>query len=176
MKYWYDAEFEEAGTVIIPISLGIVSEDDRELYLINTEYMQSYIDLEGYHWRGNPSIITPWLCQNVCDKISQDEVNVFGLGYEDWGLEIEAFISNDGNIVSRKDVELWGWYGAYDHVMLCQVYGTMIQLPEPIPMFTNEIEQLRKGEEELERDLDRFPLHNALSDAKYQRALYQHWL
>lgn len=176
MKYWYDCEFESNETTIIPISIGIIAEDERQLYLINKEYMQSYIDLEGYHWRGHTSVITPWLWQNVCDQISQEDVNKFGLDHESWGDEIVDFISNDLTISSRDNVELWGWYAAYDHVMLCQTYGQMIDLPEPIPMFTNEIEQLRNGAEELERDLDKFPLHNALSDAKYQRALYNHWL
>lgn len=176
MKNWYDCEFESDETTIIPISIGLVSEDNRELYLINKEYMQSYIDLEGYHWRGNPSIITPWLCQNVCDQISQEDVNEFGLDYESWGDAILSFISNDYSIESRDEVELWGWYGAYDHVMLCQTYGRMIDLPQPIPMFTKEIEQIRYGAEELERDLVKFPEHNALSDAKYQRALYEYWI
>jgi hypothetical protein len=37
MLYWLDTEFIEDGVTIDLISIGIVAEDGRELYLLNWE-------------------------------------------------------------------------------------------------------------------------------------------
>jgi len=170
-RYFYDLEFEEDGTTIIPISIGMTSDDNRDLYLINREYMQSYIDLEGYEWRGNPSVITPWLSKNVCNHISQESIDLFGFDYEDWGPIILNFISDGGRIKSRDDVELWAYFAAYDHVSLAQNWGPMIQLPEPIPMFTRDL----KAEIVKNRDIPFRPEieHHALWDAKWNKQVWE---
>ncbi len=175
MKYFIDTEFEENGTTIIPVSLGIKAEDGRELYLINREYMSTYYNLESYQWRGIQSEPSSWLHNNVLQLISKEDTEKFGVPYEKWGSIIQTFISKNGKYKSRNEIELWGWYSAYDHVLLAQIYGPMINLPEPIPMFTNDLETIRNEQEVLERDLNKFPEHNALSDAKYQEDLYWHW-
>jgi hypothetical protein len=54
--------------------------------------------------------------------------------------QLAAFISAYGP--SRGEHELWAYYGAYDHVMLAQLWGRMINLPPAIPMFTRELMQL----------------------------------
>lgn len=171
-RYFYDFEFEEDGDTIIPISLGMVSEDGRELYLINKGYMQSYIDLEGYHWKGKyASVLTPWLCENVCDKISQEDINKYGEEWEDWGPIVLDFISKGGKITSRSYVELWGYYVSYDHVALAQIFGKMIDLPEPIPMYSHELKQIIPSRERI-----RFTPadeHNALSDAHWNKAVWE---
>lgn len=170
-RYFYDFEFEEDGTTIIPISLGMTSEDGRDLYLVNKGYMQSYIDLEGYEWRGHPSVLTNWLCINVCDYIPQEDVNKFGVNYEDWGPIILDFISDGGRIKSRDDVELWAYFAAYDHVSLAQNWGPMIKLPEPIPMFTRDL----KAEIVKNKDIPFKPEieHHALWDAKWNRRVWK---
>ena len=38
--------------------------------------------------------------------------------------------------------ELYGYYSAYDHVVLCWLFGHMIDLPKGFPMFTNDIQQM----------------------------------
>ena len=37
MRYFYDCEFIEDGTTIDLVSIGIVAQDGRELYLVSTE-------------------------------------------------------------------------------------------------------------------------------------------
>ena len=37
--------------------------------------------------------------------------------------------------------ELWAWIGAYDHVVLVQLWGTMPELPEVLPRYTRELRQ-----------------------------------
>lgn len=170
MKYFYDFEFEENGITIIPISIGIVSEDDRQLYLINEDYF--YV----------PNIFsspTQWLVDNVLKYIDAEQIEKHGLAYDQWGDKVIDFISDGGRYTSRDEIELYAWYEAYDHVALAQIWGPMINLPEPIPMFTREIEDFRqslsKKQKVLERDYDKYPEHHALYDALYQRDLYNEW-
>jgi len=177
VKYFYDLEFEDNGQYIIPISLGMVSADDRELYLINAEYIQSWIDLEPYYWKNaHASEPNKWLATNVINPII-DGSDYYAFTRLFWWLPIVLeFISDSGKYMNREQIELWGYYGAYDHVCLAQLFGPMIKLPEPIPMFTHEIMQLKRGQSLPMRDLAKFPEHNALADAKYQKLIYESWV
>ena len=72
-------------------------------------------------------------------------------------------------ILATPGRELWAWYAAYDHVVLCQLWGTMVQLPKGVPMWTNDLKQ------EAERlGNPRVPEqesgeHDALADARHSR-------
>ena len=37
--------------------------------------------------------------------------------------------------------ELWAWIGAYDHVVLAQLWGDMSSLPSDMPRYTRELRQ-----------------------------------
>ena len=50
--------------------------------------------------------------------------------------DLLAFLTGPG-----EEIELWAWFGAYDHVALCQLWGAMPALPRPIPRFTRELRQ-----------------------------------
>lgn len=65
-------------------------------------------------------------------------------------------------------IELWADYAAYDHVALAQLWGRMIDLPNGIPMYTNDLQQLaaRLGSE-WKPDQAPEDTHNALADAWY---------
>lgn len=96
-------------------------------------------------------------------------------------------------------VELYAWYGAYDHVALCWLFGKMLELPDHMPMFTNDLKQendrvyiaLKKEHDDYFKDSpklkqafisklklhDNYPrqagtLHDALEDAKWNRRLH----
>lgn len=63
--------------------------------------------------------------------------------------------------------------GAYDHVALCQLWGPMTALPQPVPRFTLELKQLWN-------DLGRPAMpkrpadsHDALVDARFNLARYR---
>lgn len=173
MRYHYDCEFEDDGVAIIPISIGIVSDDDRHLYLVNEEYVTSFYEMRAYYWKDLSAVGTVWLTENVMNKISIDDPNL--VPYEQWDQKIVDFISNNGEYKSRDEVELWGYYAAYDHVLLAQVFGPMIGLPEVIPMFTHEIMQIRRGQKLPWRDREKYPEHHALYDAIYQKRIYEDW-
>ena len=55
MKYFLDTEFIEDGKTIDLISIGIVAEDNRSLYLINSEC----------DW----SKASPWVLENVLEPM-----------------------------------------------------------------------------------------------------------
>jgi hypothetical protein len=76
--------------------------------------------------------------------------------------DLLAFLTGPG-----EEIELWAWFGAYDHVALCQLWGAMPALPRPIPRFTRE---LRQRWDDLDQPL--LPpkptgTHDALVDARY---------
>lgn len=71
-------------------------------------------------------------------------------------------------------IELWADYAAYDHVALAQLWGPMIALPDGIPMFTNDLQQLARAVGMADYRPDQAPedAHNALADARYALDLY----
>jgi hypothetical protein len=76
---------------------------------------------------------------------------------------------------AEVEVELWADYGAYDHVALAQLWGAMIALPAGVPMYTNDLQQLRRtvGDLQYRPDVDPDAEHNALADAWYALDLYR---
>jgi hypothetical protein len=69
------------------------------------------------------------------------------------------------------DVELWAWYGAYDHVALCWLWGRMIDLPDGVPMWTNDLRQERHRLGNPEMPTQEAGEHNALEDARHNRTM-----
>jgi hypothetical protein len=83
--------------------------------------------------------------------------------------DLEGFFDIDG----AEPIELWAWVGAYDHVVLCQLWGPMTDLPPAMPRFTRELRQLweDRGRPRLPR---RSPdVHDALVDARDQLRRYR---
>jgi hypothetical protein len=172
MKYFYDTEFVEDGVTIDLVSIGIVAEDGREYYAVSSEF-----NLEKFRAR-------PWMMENVWPSLP---VTAYGTST---GKSDQAFNYGHPSVRSRETIsrevyrflmddphgtlpELWAWYGAYDHVALCQLYGKMIDLPAGIPMWTNDLRQ------EVHRldCMDTLPeqaagKHNALEDARHLRDNY----
>ena len=77
--------------------------------------------------------------------------------------DLETFFDIDGD----ESIELWAWVSAYDHVVLCQLWGPMTDLPPSIPRFTRELRQFWE-----ERGCPRMPprpreAHDALVDARH---------
>lgn len=167
-RYWYDCEFHEDGTTIDLISIGIVCEDGREYYAVNSE-----ADWERI--RANK-----WLCENVVPHlplVGGVRHLAYGIGYSfhvtrrDTRVKPKWVIGNEVRdfLLAAPEPELWAWYGAYDHVALCQLWGRMIDLPPGIPMWTNDLKQevTRLGNPTLPAQED--AEHDALADARHLR-------
>lgn len=174
MKIFHDWEFLEDGQRIYPISVGMVAEDGRELYLVNAEMPASLI------------VDRPWLMENVMPWIPQRDDYVAGqlIGKSiDWAhpdvmplhfirTAVREFIA------ATSDPELWAWFGAFDHVCLAWLYGPMVAMPPEIPWFTNDIRTLAllAGPASMEdRPKHTGREHHALDDAKHDRELFRHF-
>lgn len=173
MRYWYDCEFLEDGRTIDLISIGIVAEDGRELYLVND-------DADWYRVAQHE-----WLMANVVPHLPVAVGPMRGLLprpamtlYPDyahpavWPRQVIADRVGEFITGGRAENELWAWYGAYDHVALCQLWGRMIDLPPAIPMFTRDLKQehVRLGSPPMPKQLD--GEHDALADARHNRLMF----
>jgi hypothetical protein len=175
----YDCEFLEDGRTIDLISMGMVDDSGREFYAVNREAPWKRI---AKH---------PWLPDNVVPHLPRlhgDErlhrwcLSRYGRRHNPCMLDfahphmmsrqriaqrVADFVLLDG-----PKVELWADYAAYDHVALAQLFGTMMDLPAGVPMFTHELMQLweRAGRPEKPKQSDE---HNALADARHGMAIWR---
>ncbi|WP_026919539.1 polyadenylate-specific 3'-exoribonuclease AS [Gordonia shandongensis] len=153
MRYFYDTEFIEDGTTIELVSIGVVGEDGREFYAVSTDF--------------DPARAGQWVRANVLDKLPSPADRA-------WRSR-RAIRENLFDFLTEPDddVELWAWVGAYDHVVLCQLWGSMTELPREMPRFTRELKQHWEcaGRPELPpvpRDA-----HDALADARHNLAKWR---
>jgi hypothetical protein len=151
MRIHYDVEFLEDGRSIDLISIGMVADDGRELYAVNED-----IDVgTQFHER---ILKHPWLMANVVPHLPLLERRDGWPPYELAKGQQKARFALDGRsntvqpmrmirnqvrdfVLEAASPELWAWYGAYDHVALCQIFGRMIDLPKGFPWWTNDLKQ-----------------------------------
>jgi hypothetical protein len=168
MRIYYDTEFLEDGKTIELISIGLVREDGQEYYAVNRDMPVRRIRKHA------------WLMDNVVPHLPQPHgdwrnhmprrwlFNQYDLAVkprQKIADEVASFIQ------SVNQPQLWAWYGAYDHVALCQLWGRMIDLPDGVPMFTNDLKQeaVRLGNPKMPKQAE--GEHNALADAKHNLAM-----
>lgn len=196
MKYFLDFEFIEGfhkplfgkrRHFIDLISIGIVSEDNRGLYFLSSEY--NYNDADE------------WVKENVILKAYQHAVNgdnrnryssntfhkSYGIPVKDICKEVLRFIGDD------KDIFFYGYYSDYDWVLFCSMFGRMIDLPQGFPMYCRDLKQMfddkispleikaigyEKAVERL-KNKNGYPKqsneHLAINDAAWNKELYN-WL
>lgn len=179
MKYFLDTEFIEDGKTIDLISIAIVSEDDRSLYLQNTEC--------NFHKASD------WVWRNVFPHLLHFNLRGARSCHErkesyDSGLGTRTLTKCSDNADdpcpwrTRKEIaeavksfcafehadckpEFWGYYADYDWVVFCQLFGTMMDLPKGYPMYCRDLKQwadvLDAGLPKPEIDV-----HHALHDAE----------
>lgn len=175
MRVFYDLEFVERGNQL-PLQLisgAYVAEDGRELYVINEECISNVMR-------------DPWLSINVAPSLpislDQSGPGNFITQWDPKNPEYDNVFSMDALVDQVKafllscckdsKLELWAYYGAYDHVVHSQLFGRMVDLPAEFPMWTHELMQ------EIERDPDMVlpaqpsPAHHALQDARWNRDVF----
>jgi len=170
MRIYYDTEFLEDGETIELISIGMVAEDGREYYAVNRKMPIRRIRRNSWLMEnvvpglprayGERRMTQPkrWL-YDYASPLSKEPIKIAG--------EVADFIR------ATPDVELWASYGAYDHVALAQLWGSMINLPDGIPMWTNDLQQEAARLGLTDADLPRQPdgHHNALADARHNKVV-----
>ena len=182
-RYFYDTEFVEDGVTIDLVSIGIMAEDGREFYGVSSEFDQAKL------------LANPWLRDNVWFSLPKfwhaasdhcDSCKASGPGHLDLDATevrsrtqlakaVNDFLVPVGTeFDAGETVELWADYGAYDHIALCQLFGSMMALPAGLPMFTRDIQQEAAR---LGVPWDGLPQqaegnHNALADARHCKARF----
>jgi len=171
MRYWFDTEFIEDGRTIDLISIGIVAEDGREFYGQN-----AICDF------GNAS---GWVEDNVLVHLQEFDLNCYQpanpstlaapwYSKSELAVAIQQFISGD-------KPEFWAYYADYDWVVLCQLFGTMMDLPKGWPMYCRDIKQwcdmLGNPKLPVQSDTE----HHALADARWNKTAWEfldryHWI
>lgn len=136
MRFFFDTEFIEDGRTVELLSIGVVAQDGRTYYAEPLETDRSRA--------------SKWVVENVIPGLTGPV-----LKRADIAQEIQAFVG--------VKPEFWAYYADYDWVALCQLYGTMMQLPPTWPMFCLDFKQmlLERGDPRMDMDGG----HNALQDA-----------
>lgn len=139
MKIYFDTEFIEDGKTIDLISIGMVREDGAELYLESSECDLSRAD--------------EWVKENVIKHLTRTAIPRHAI--RDQVLEFAG-----------ERPEFWAYYADYDWVVLCQLFGRMIDLPHGWPMYCKDLKQLadvfgKKLPKQTSGE------HHALSDARW---------
>lgn len=165
MKYtniYFDFEFIDDGREIVPISLGMCTDDREELYI---------------EYEFDPARASDWVREHVfprleCNGGGYNAHRIVGDGMSRRlaASKIEVWVKE---VCGAGEPQFWGYYPSYDWVLLCQHFGTMMQLPDGWPMRPECAGQLA---DTLSVGKSYFPeqegnAHYALSDARWIRSL-----
>lgn len=119
MRYFLDFEFLEDDKGIEPMSLGIVAEDGRELYL-------QFIQSDDFDSR-----LSPWVRENVLPHMTASP----------WVSRVGAQQTIRDFIGTDPAVELWGYYCDYDFVILSRLLGGFSKWPDGWPFLMYDLRQ-----------------------------------
>jgi hypothetical protein len=183
MNYYLDTEFREGMTqrtllgfkvgkpvpTIDLISLGCVSEDGRELYVLNKEH-----DLSA-SWNAQQEDGQYWLRENVLRAIYNENVSAalrhhmpFSLealqtifrdtgrtradigyqlliftqpeAYDHWTGSMDTFYTS---YFAGNEPVFYTHYGDYDWVVTMQCFGTMMMKPKSFPYLAQDLQQMQ---------------------------------
>ncbi len=150
MKYFYDCEFIEDGKTIELISIGVTDLSGNDFYAESSE-----VDLSKAN-----DFVKEWVVPNLEGECSFNFMS---------RADIKR---NLLHYFGTNKVELWSWFGAYDHVCLAQLFGRMVDMPGNLPWFTRELEQIRNGQP---LPPNKYTQHHSLSDAWWHRNMWYAW-
>lgn len=147
MRYFYDLEFGDTASVVSLVSIGVVAEDGREYYAVSSEF--------------DPLAVHPWVVANVLPQLPPAST------WKPRSVIAEELVAFFGS-----HPVWWAWYGAYDHVALCQLWGAMPSLPRQLPRFTLDVRQLWEHLGRPPLPQQETGLHDALEDARHVKVKY----
>jgi hypothetical protein len=148
MRIWFDTEFIEDGKTIELLSIGMVREDGATMY-----WEADWTD----HRRASP-----WVQQNVIPHLMGGS----------WSIGRDAMRESIIQFAGEKP-EFWAYYADYDWVALCQIYGTMMDLPKGWPMYCRDIKQLCDDLGNHKLPKQDTTEHHALTDARWTRQAHE---
>lgn len=177
MKIYFDCEFMESGAdcTLYPLSLAFVASNDNALYVVISDADRSFAN--------------EFVVESVLPFLDLPPTADFTMALDNLGpvgevhgnityvraprLAAGALIA-DWVAQQTPTPEFWAWYAAYDWVVLCQLHGSMVNLPDNWPRFVRDLRQLTGGINWPPiADVDApegLPEHHALADAYDLRA------
>ena len=175
MLYFYDCEFLEDGYTIELVSIGIAAEDGRNYYAVNRNVRWERVARPEFAWvREN---VWPHLPVSHTGSLSINRNHQDSKDKDVIAKEVQEFLLHESTPDGQVPrIELWGEYPAYDHVVLCQLWGRMIELPSGIPMRTNCLVQLAESMGVSEKQLPQQnpdTQHHAMHDALHNLEVYK---
>lgn len=154
IKYFYDTEFIEDGVTIDLVSIGIACEDNREIYLCNSDCQLDKAN--------------EWVEEHVLPNLPPKSDKFLWKPKSAIAQAVLEFMSP----TTYGDPELWGYYSAYDHVVFCQLFGRMIDLPKGFPMHTMDIKQMSMRLGDIRIPFVNLDKHIAIADARWTKKAY----
>lgn len=151
MRFTFDTEFIEDGVTIDLLSIGIVREDGAVYY---AETDLAFVMKEGTYTR--PDFDLTWLNENVVPGL----IGTFEV------CKQREVIAQEIINFAGDEPEFWAWYADYDWVVLCQLFGRMIDLPAGWPMYCRDYKQV-VDTYNLPTSPQTTAAHNALNDARW---------
>jgi hypothetical protein len=154
MNYFLDTEFIERPCTIDLISIGIVREDGKEYYGVNTECVCAAAN--------------EWVLENVLSKMpeySASQRRLVGSTREQIRDDILRFVGDD-------TPRFWAYFADYDWVVFCWLFGAMIDLPKGWPMLCYDLRQYADSLGVAKIRIPQEDEHNALDDAKWNLRAY----
>lgn len=152
MKFFLDTEFNQNGTFVEMISIGLVSGDGREYYAQNADM----------DWK----MVQPFVEEHVLPLF--DNSSWFGI--KKIRDDVTAFIDP-----TKGPHEIWAWYGNYDWVAFCgTIYGNMVAVPEGMPWNIMDLKQYADYLRITTKPAPPVGEHNALVDARWNRDYYKY--
>lgn len=148
MRVFYDLEFGRTAPEVTLVSVGMVAEDGREYYAVSSDF--------------EPLAVHPWVRDNVLSQLPPASTWKPRTTIRE---QVLAFVG--------PDPVLWAWYGGYDHVALCQLWGEMPELPRTLPRFTMDVRQLWEHLGRPPLPAQQGGLHDALADARHVKARWE---
>lgn len=159
-----DTEFLEDGETIKLISIAIVADDGEFFYAINEDMPLGPISRHK------------WLMTHVMPSLplTAGPDGPWDTEHPDiqFVMPRAAIAQGVQRFITRyTDPCLWADHAAYDHVVLAQLWGRMIDLPNGIPMWTADLQQeaRRLGNPRLPEQ--KSGEHNALQDAWHNQTV-----
>ena len=153
-RIYFDTEFYEDGNTIELISIGMVMEQEGKVKTFYAETLQSEFLAKQ----------TPFLEENLLPGLKGGE---YVKSNDDLANSIIKFVNPNPKFDDRS-IEFWAYYASYDWVALCQIFGTMMDLPVGWPQYCHDLRQtLDHGMLQSIKQHDTFLAHNALNDAMW---------
>lgn len=150
MKYYFDTEFIEYPCTIDLISIGIICEDGRSLYMVSKDFDENKA--------------SEWVKKNVLSQIDFNNQPI----YSNKQIKEQILI-----FIGRDIPEFWAYYADYDWVVFCWLFGSMINLPKGWPMYCKDIKQLADSLGNPTLPEQEKGHHNALEDAKWNKLAHE---